>query len=58
MRDIPTFAVQLSFKQGSAQGMRGSISCGKTRAHRRARIKQETLLLDVRTILGPDENVG
>ena len=56
MRDIPTFAVQLSFKQGSAQGCEEHL-VRKNPVPIVARIKQETLLLDVRTILGPDENV-
>ena len=56
MRDIPTFAVQLSFKQGSAQGCEEHL-VRKNPVPIVARIKQETLLLDVRTILGPDENI-
>ena len=55
MRDIPTFAVQLTFGQGSAQECEEHL-VKRNQVPVVGRIKQETLLFDVRTILGNDEN--
>lgn len=54
MCDIPTFAVQVTFKRGTAQGCDEHLVKGGS-VPIVARIKKETLLLDVRTVLDERE---